>query len=246
VSAERAVGGAGGAVAAVVLAGGSGTRFGAAVSKVYVELGDRPVLAHSLSTLDASQVVDHIVVVIRAEDRQAYGTAVDGCPTDKVRAVVDGGETRQGSEWAGITAVRDVAPDSGLVVLHDAARPFVTSALIADLVGTARTTGAGALPGRPVEGDLAGLDGAAAEVDDLVAVQTPQVFALSDLLEVYPKAIADGFDGVDTSATIRAYLPGAVRYVPSDDRNLKLTHPADLARAEALLHGWRSGSWAAG
>lgn len=232
-----------GRVVAVVLAGGSGTRFGAEVGKVYVTLGGRPILAHSLGVLHADPVVDDVVVVIREGDEDLWEAVHRDAPTDRVRAVVPGGSTRQRSEWAGITAVRDRVPGASAVLLHDAARPFLTHDLIVRLVGPAGA-GEGAIPAIPLAGDLVDVDGQPVDTRDLVAVQTPQAFPLDVLLATYPRALAEGFEGVDTAQTVQAHGDVVVRWVPADPRNLKVTHPEDLARAEALLPAWRGGAWA--
>ncbi|CAN5353644.1 IspD/TarI family cytidylyltransferase [soil metagenome] len=230
-------------VAAVLLAGGSGIRFGARISKVYAPLGGRPLLAHSLQALGDHPDVDDVVVVIRDGDGPDYGEVAVLAPTAKVRAVVTGGASRQASEWAGIAAVRDLTPAVGLVMLHDAARPFLSRRLISDLVGTARGTRAGALPAQPLDGDLADAGGQRVRTADLVAVQTPQVFPLDALLSVYPRAMADGFDGVDTAQTMQAYSDIEVHCTAGGPRNLKVTHAVDLALAESLLPLWSAGGW---
>lgn len=223
--------------AAVVLAAGSGTRFGAPVSKVYVPLAGRPLLVWSLAVMEDCAVVDDIVVVIRDGDQQAFERAVDGIRTAKVRTVVTGALTRQGSEWAGIQAVRDRCGDIGLVLLHDAARPLVTTELVDRLVRRARAGGGGAIPTCPLEFDVVDQDGRGVPTADLVAIQTPQVFPLPLLLDVYPRATSDGLAAVDTCQAVRTYTDIPVHAVDSGPENLKITHPEDLVTAEALLAG---------
>lgn len=230
-------------VAAVVLAGGAGTRFGAGVSKVYVPLGERPILAYALDVMDTSEDVDDVVVVIRDGDRPAYDRVAAAVATSKVRAVVAGGDTRQASEWAGIQAVRDRCPGAGVVVLHDAARPFLTRHLIAQLVQTSRQHGSGALPARRLAAGAVMANGAPRPDADLVTVETPQVFPLQVLLAVYPLATAAGFDGVDTAQTVQTHSDLPIRWVDSAAPNPKVTHPEDLAAAEALLPAWARGAW---
>lgn len=227
-----------GDVVAVVLAGGSGTRFGAPVSKVYVDLGGRPVIAHSLAAFESHPDVDHVVLVVRAEDRGACAAVLADAASTKVRAVVDGGATRQASEWAGIEAVTALDLDDPLVLLHDAARPLTTPDLVSGLIAAARD-GAGAIPAVGVTDDLVDPVGRRVTTDDLVAVQTPQAFPLHVLRRTYPAAIAGGFDGVDTAQTVDAFADVEIRWVASSAENLKITHPADLDRAEAILSARR-------
>lgn len=229
----------------LVLAGGSGTRFGADQSKVYVRLGHRPILAYALHALERSDVIDDVVVVVRDGDRAAYEVVAAAAPTTKVRAVATGGRTRQGSEQAGLDAAAAATPTADLVLLHDAARPFLTLDLLADLVGIVRRTGGGAVPAVGLLGDLVDADGLPVATGDLVSVQTPQAFPAAVLRDVYPRAAADGFEGSDTAQTVQAYADVAVTWVPGTQRNLKITHPEDLAIAEALLPAWDEGTWRA-
>lgn len=219
-------------VAAIVLAGGSGSRFGAPVSKIYVSLAGKPMLSHSLAAMDRSRSVDDIVVVIRQGDRPAFDDAATAAQTSKIRAVVAGDVTRQGSEWAGIKAVRDTCAEVDLVLLHDAARPLVSLDLIDRLVRQARSAGGGAIPVQPLDQDLIDEGGNLVDTAQLAAVQTPQVFALQALLHVYARAMTDGFAGVDTSQTMKAYSDIVVAAVPGTPHNIKVTHPADLVLAE--------------
>jgi 2-C-methyl-D-erythritol 4-phosphate cytidylyltransferase len=224
-------------VIAIVLAGGSGSRFGAAVPKVLVDLAGRPVLAHSLEVLDRHPSVDDVVIVVREAD-QAAVNALD-LPRRKLRALVAGGATRQGSELAGIRAAQVVVggldPRRVVALLHDAARPLVSPAVVTRVLQAVRDGAGGAIPGLAVPDSLVDADGRGVAADDLVAVQTPQAFPLGVLLAAYPAAAAGGVDGVDTAETVQAVSDVAVRWVPGDAENLKITHPADLARAEALL-----------
>lgn len=231
-----------GRVAAVVLAGGAGSRFGAGVSKVYVPLGGRPILTYALDVLHRSEDVDDVVLVIRAGDEADHAAASTLAPGDKVRAVVAGGATRQGSEQAGLDALAE-SDDTDLVLLHDAARPFLTVDLIARLVDAARRTGGGAVPGVPLAGDLVDARGTPIDVADLIAVQTPQVFPLGVLRRAFRAAAVEGVEGVDTSQTVQAVDAVQVAWVDSGPRNLKITHPEDLALAEELLPSWDRGHW---
>ncbi|MGI9016706.1 MAG: IspD/TarI family cytidylyltransferase [Euzebya sp.] len=224
-----------GEVVAILLAGGSGSRFGAASSKVYVALAGQPVLAHSLVILSQVDVVDHVIVVIRQQDRGALDEVLASVPANKVRAVVTGGATRQASEWAGISAAVEHCGHAQWALLHDAARPLVTAALITDVIHVARSTGGGALPGVQIGDDLVDDCGRLVPVEDLVAVQTPQAFPLEALRAVYPRALAQGYEGVDTSDTMQAFSDLHLSVVTSSADNLKITHPGDILRAERII-----------
>lgn len=213
--------------AAVVLAGGSGSRVGASVNKVLLPLAGRPVLAHSLATARAVGA-DPVVAVVRRHDLPALAGHLDGV------TVVDGGARRHDSEWAALQALAS-AIDAGrleVVAIHDGARPLASQDLWRSVLDAAAECG-GALPGRPVGGVL-GRDGRSA--GDLVAVQTPQAFWAPALLAAYRAAGSDGFAGTDTAACWERYGPGLpVRAVPAPATNLKITFPEDVALAERLV-----------
>ncbi|GAA1290851.1 IspD/TarI family cytidylyltransferase [Pseudonocardia aurantiaca] len=233
------------AAAAVVLAGGSGTRVGAGRNKVYLPLGGRPVLAWSLATFAGMPEVGTVVLVVRAEDREPaaellaeHGPGV---------AVVTGGSTRQESELA---ALRHLAPriadgSIDVVLLHDGARPLASRTLAEEVLRVARADG-GAVPGLRRH-DLAGagpdadtLAGPAPE--GLVAVQTPQGFRAGPLLAAYEEAARHGFAGTDTASCLERFAPGVpIRWVPGEERNFKITYAHDLVAAEHALRGEISG-----
>lgn len=225
--------------AALVLAGGSGTRTGWRDNKVLVPIAGRSPLQRSLTTLAAVRAVDDVVIVVRAHDRDAVVAAEMSTP--KVRAIVAGGGTRHASEWAGLQAVAPAiaADEIDLVLIHDAARPFARPELITTLVTTARAVG-GAVPGLTVEAGVfhCGADRVAptpVPVDDLRRVQTPQAFRAAPLLGAYRAAAGSGFDGVDTAACVERFAPDLrVVVIPGDPDNIKVTVAFDLAAAEAI------------
>ena len=232
--------------AALLLAGGSGTRMAAEQNKVYLPVLGRAVIDRPLEVLDRSPAVDLIVLVIRPADRERADAAIARVVTSTPVTVVDGGTTRTGSELAGLAVVAALAPVDrpDLVMIHDAARPFLTVDLLDRLVATATSLG-GAVPGVEVtETVVEAVPGGAARSPSgrLVRVQTPQVFSTEALLAAY-EALDPAAASVDTAHVVelRSSLP--VRIVDSDDRNLKVTRPDDLVRAERLAAGWVDGRW---
>ncbi len=233
-----------GTTIAIVLGGGSGTRFGSETNKVLVSIGERPVLGWSLDTLQRCEHIDAVVVVIRAGDEGPVDSIIADTQADKVVAVVPGGETRQASEWAGIRAAADLGLDGLItILLHDAARPFLTVALIERLVDGDPAVEIGAIPAHPVTDALIDEQGRLVPADELVRVQTPQAFRLDVLLERYPRAEAEGFTGADTAETVQHHGPGVIRWVPSDPDNIKVTHPEDRVKAEQLARSFSAGAW---
>lgn len=230
------------AVAAVLLAGGASTRFDHDLGKVLVPLGGRPLLGHSLATLDRSPVVDHVVLVLREADRPAVDRVVRDVAPAKLRCVVTGGATRHESETAGLDAVRRL---EGVrwVMLHDAARPFVTHDLLERLVRTAAERGVGVVPGIAFEEPVVDVEGHLVDTAALVRMQTPQLFPLDEAHAAYAAAAADDFDGVDTAETLAAYGHTSIEHVVGDPRNLKVTTIDDLHVAQHWVHAWDDGRW---
>lgn len=228
-----------GNVAAVVLAGGSGSRMEADGNKAYIPLAGRRLVAWSLNTLSALPEVGRTLLVTRAADRALAEETVDRETRGDVQ-VIEGGPSRHGSEWAALCHLR-TAIESGeidLVLIHDAARPLVTLTLSRAVLLAAAEHG-GAVPGLPVD-DLAtvGPDGrldTGVRSGQLVRAQTPQAFHAAPLLKAYAAAMVDGFEGTDTSASIERYTELAVHWVTGDPRNVKVTYPQDLFLAERLL-----------
>ncbi|MEM9038189.1 MAG: IspD/TarI family cytidylyltransferase [Actinomycetota bacterium] len=235
-------------VAAAVLAGGSGRRMGANDNKVYLPIGGRPVIDRSLEVLDRCEAVEIIVVVVRPEDRGAADAAVERSVAATPVRIVPGGESRTGSELAALDVVAEMGADRpALTLIHDAARPFLTHDLLDRLLAAADAVG-GAIPGVPVTDPLVDVaDGRpiGRSVSDLVRVQTPQVFRTALLLDAYA-SLDPGAASVDTAEVIEQHGGAAVSVVESDERNLKVTHPVDLDRAEQLAGSWAAGAWTAG
>ena len=230
-----------GTAAALVLAGGSGTRVGAGRNKVYLPVAGRPVIAWSVDALAGAPGVGPVVLVVRERDRPlAEEVVARGLTHGAEVEIVVGGATRQASELAGLRSLAGRIDAGGIdvVLVHDGARPLVTGALVARVLEVARATG-GAVPGLPRtdlaavgEGDT--LTGAAPE--GLVAVQTPQGFRAAPLLAAYGHAEREGFEGTDTASCVARFAPGtAVRVVPGEPGNVKITYGADLPVVEGAL-----------
>ena len=240
-------------VAAIVAAGGQGTRLGTTVPKQFLELGGRTVLDRSVEALASCEAIGLIVVALPEADAAnppSYLMRADG----RVR-VVEGGARRQDSVANAFAAVPD---DTDVVVIHDAARPFVDRATIERTIEAAASAGAAiaALPARDtvklVEMTETGWVGGefgeplpAVRPTKILAVrktlpretiylaQTPQAFRH----DVLARAISLGRQGVSGTdeAALAEHLGSRVLLVPGDPRNIKITTTADLAFARGLL-----------
>ncbi len=201
----------------IVVAAGSGNRFGA--QKQFVALNGVRLVDRAVTT--ATAVCDHVVVVLPPGE-QWTGPPVTG--------VVVGGATRSASVRAGLASVD---ADADIVVVHDAARPLASAELFSAVVDAVRGGADAAVPGVPLPDTVKRVVGdritATVPRDDLVAVQTPQAFRSS----VLRSAHADGGDATDDAALVED-AGGIVVLVAGDPRNIKITANADLAVALAL------------
>lgn len=234
-------------VAAVLVAAGRGLRAGGKIPKQYRRIGGRLVLRVALETLARHPGVDLVQPVIHLDDADRFAEAAAGLAT---LPPVPGGATRQASVLAGLEALADARPN--LVLVHDAARPFVSARLIALAIDTALRTGA-AVPGLPVVDAVKVVTGdSRIDREDLVArnrlrlVQTPQAFAFDALLEAHRRAAAAGLEDFADDAAVATWAGLDVTVFPGEPENVKLTTEEDFSRAEhgaaARLADVRTGS----
>ncbi len=225
-------GSAGNATWCILVAAGEGRRLGSDLPKAFAALGGRPLLAESLERLDASDWIDAIVVVAPPDWEEPTILLAEELVVSKVAAVVVGGATRADSVAAGLAEV----PSEALVVLvHDAARPLVSEAVIERVLNGLAGGAAGAVPGLPVSDTVKRVDSGQVvetpERSSLVAVQTPQAFVAEQLRAAYAGDLA----GATDCASLVERAGGRVAVVEGDPALLKVTTVEDLARVEALL-----------
>lgn len=230
----------GGRVFAVVVAAGQGSRMGAAVNKVFLPLGGRPLLARTLDTFQRCQVIDQVYLVVAEADRgRCQDEVLATGEFTKVTKLVSGGKTRQESVRNGVTALHEILRASDdVVAIHDGARPLLSADLLHRTIDAARQYGA-AVPVIPAKDTVkwVGTDGFLEGTPDrsrLGLVQTPQAFRAGALLEVLEWAARQGLVATDEAALFEQRQI-RVRAVPGDEANLKVTTPHDLFVAEAFL-----------
>jgi len=222
-------------VAALVLGAGRGERLGHAVPKAFVPVAGRPLFAHALEALAATQAIDWVVPVVPADALERFaGMAQAFRCHGKLGPPVAGGEERQDSVAAGLAVL---AEDVGLVAVHDAARPLVRAQDVERVIAAARSHGAAilAVPLRDtVKRVRAGFVVETPPREECWAAQTPQVFRVELLREALAKAAAERRRGTDCAQLVEA-LGVPVHVVAGDPGNLKLTGPEDLAQIERAL-----------
>ena len=230
-------------IACLVVAAGRGTRARQAdgVAKQYQHIGAVPVLTRTLRVLASHPRISDILVVFHPDDRLAYDAATQGLRA-RLLAPVPGGATRQDSVRLGLEALAAVAPD--IVLVHDAARPFLRHDLVDRVLGGLEAH-AGAIPALPVADTLkrnaAGmLVGATVARNGLYRAQTPQGFRFPEILAAHRAAAAEGRLDFTDDAAVAEWRGLRIAIVEGAEINRKLTTAADIAQAD---REFRDGSW---
>ncbi len=223
----------------VVAAGGQGRRLGGVVAKQWLALGDRTIFEHSIAACAAAPRVRGIVAVVPEADLEQARVLAEAAAAGKLRAIVAGGARRQDSVAAGLAVV---SGDADVVLVHDAARPFITEAVI-DRVIDAAASGGAAIAAANVhdtvkhivrDGDRRWIDGTIPR-DDVALAQTPQGFRRDVVAALLP-VMTSPIDVTD-EASLAERLGHRVQVVEGDADNVKITTEEDLTRARRALSG---------
>ncbi|MFO1027731.1 MAG: bifunctional 2-C-methyl-D-erythritol 4-phosphate cytidylyltransferase/2-C-methyl-D-erythritol 2,4-cyclodiphosphate synthase [Acetobacteraceae bacterium] len=212
-------------VAAIIVAAGTGSRFGADIPKQFLTLAGKPVIRHAAEALAAE-----VALLQPVGDAATIDPLLAGVPG--LLPSVPGGETRQDSVRLGLEALEPHAPD--MVLVHDAARPVIPAGTIPALLA-ALAESPGAIPGAPVADTLKRVErGIITETvprTGLFRAQTPQAFRFAALLQAH----RSGATGATDDASLLEAVGLAVEVVPGSDDNIKLTYPEDFARLERIM-----------
>ena len=215
----------------LIVAGGRGTRMGGPQPKQFLELAGRPVLMHTLEAFDRWDASARLIVVLPEDQIDTWKRLCEAHVFGRIHRVVAGGETRFHSVRNGLDAVAS----DGLIAVHDGVRPLVAPSVIAACFAAAADGGA-AVPVVPVVESVREVDadGGSRPVDRtrLRVVQTPQVFRADVLRAAYRLPYDPRF--TDDASVVEA-SGVAVRLIPGNRENIKLTTPMDLLLAEQLM-----------
>jgi 2-C-methyl-D-erythritol 4-phosphate cytidylyltransferase len=220
----------------LVPAAGSGHRVGSDTKKQYLELGDQPVLVQTLSRLAAlSQITAIHLIVPEADVAFCREDLVERYRLEKIGGIIVGGTERQDSVRNGLEACGAASQD--VILIHDGVRPFFPQEQIGPLVQLAAVEGAAllAIPAQDTIKEV--FDGRVRSTLDrslLWQVQTPQAFLCERILEAHRRAYANGYVGTDDASLIE-WCGWPVAILAGHSYNFKITTPADLAMARALL-----------
>ncbi|MDR3376879.1 MAG: bifunctional 2-C-methyl-D-erythritol 4-phosphate cytidylyltransferase/2-C-methyl-D-erythritol 2,4-cyclodiphosphate synthase [Ancalomicrobiaceae bacterium] len=228
-------------VAVIVVAAGNGSRASGATAlpKQYHSIGGRPMLVATLDIFLSDPAITHVVPVVRRDHIDTYRAATVGLHPNaaRLREAVIGGATRQASVLAGLRALTNDPPD--LVLIHDAARPFLRRETVAATIAALAVSPA-ALVASPIvdtlkRGDQAGTVTETVSRDGLWAAQTPQGFEFAAILAAHERAAAEGRTNFTDDAAVAEWAGMAVKLVAGPPDNVKVTTVADLATADRRM-----------
>ena len=224
-------------VHSILLAGGSSDRFNNEENKVYFPIGGKPALSWALETLDNSDKVDSILLVVRDEDWEKTNNVIELVNPEKLSGVTIGGNTRHESEYQGLTYLKerpDVSEDD-LILIHDGARPLLPNYLLDELINVAIKYGASA-PGNNSNNLMKKEEFNKKEMQEtIVEVQTPQIFPASELWKSYELAKLDNWQALDTTECVSKYSELEAVVIPGDPRNMKVTFIEDIFILEEMI-----------
>lgn len=221
-------------ISVIILAAGNGKRMKTDLNKLFLEIGDKPLLAHTIDKFYGKNDYDEILIVLKPEDVEDFKEKVQIPYNFKNIKIVEGGKTRQESAYNGIQALDK---NTGYVLIHDGARPFVTEEIIEDCIDKALQYGASvaAIPatdtiklsqnGKIIDSSLIR--------DELYEAQTPQGFSYPLILKAN-QVLVDELDDMTDDAQLLEKLGYSVALSKGSKTNVKVTTPDDLIFADAI------------
>lgn len=220
---------------AVIVAAGKGKRMGTEISKQFLPLCGKEILAHTVEKFEKAACIRDIILVTGGDALQDVRQMVQEYGWKKIISVTEGGKERQDSVFLGL---QQVPQDTEIVLIHDGVRPFVTEEILERSIAAAKETG-GCVAGVPAKDtikvcDAEGFAIATPDRSTLRQIQTPQTFRRKEILAAYEKAKADGFLGTD-DASVAEHSGFPVRVIMGSYSNIKITTKEDLLIGAAFL-----------
>ena len=220
---------------AVIVAAGKGKRMGTEISKQFLPLGGKEILAHTVQKFEKAKNIRDIILVTGADSLQDVQEMAQEYGWEKIVSIVAGGKERHDSVWNGL---QQVAADTEIILIHDGVRPFVTEDILNISIETALEMG-GCVAGVPAKDTIKVCDGeniaiATPDRNALWQIQTPQTFQKERIVKAYEQAKEDGFVGTD-DASFAEHCGYPVKVIMGSYRNIKITTKEDLIIGEAFL-----------
>ncbi len=226
----------------LIPAAGTGRRMGGSISKQYLELAGKPILAHTLTLFENHPLIENIYLISPPDDiSYCQQQIIDRYGFSKVRRIVAGGAERQDSVQNGLDALVEdgVTQPRHPILIHDGARPLFDCKRLSTLIDIVCRTGACAI-GVPVKDTIKNVENnkitGSPDRSRLWQAQTPQGFHYQLIKEAFDRADDDGFTATDDASLVER-LGHPVQILEGDYRNIKVTTPEDILIAVALLGG---------
>ncbi|MBI9098211.1 MAG: 2-C-methyl-D-erythritol 4-phosphate cytidylyltransferase [Spirochaetaceae bacterium] len=213
--------------AAIITAAGSGSRMGLEINKVFLPLKERTVIETAILPFLSKNQFQKIIITHSPADRDQLVSVLKNMPIPF--ALVEGGETRQKSVYNALKKLIEDNPET--VLIHDAARPWISEKLVSSILNTAKNEGSAA-PVIPSVNAMKKIDGDGKIVEHLkrdqtVSAQTPQGFHFKKILKAHEMADKDGYEAIDDTELWDRYY-NRVSTIPGDVKNVKITYKEDL------------------
>ncbi len=209
----------------VILAAGNGTRFDSEVNKLFYKVNDKELVLYPVETFLDNNVIDEVLIVSSNLNKSALEKLFT---EHQSVSIILGGDSRQESEYCALQYLQDKATDNCLIVIHDAARSFISSELLTSLVSTAKEHGSAA----PYLDNNKFYDLENDEIvtnKEIVDIQTPQVYKYKELFECYSYLSKNNITGmVDTTESMFNFNKYETRVIRGEESNLKITYKSDL------------------
>ncbi|MBN1405691.1 MAG: 2-C-methyl-D-erythritol 4-phosphate cytidylyltransferase [Candidatus Omnitrophica bacterium] len=224
-------------ITAIIVAGGAGRRMGVSAPKPLIRINNKPILLYSLNAFDKSRFIDEIILVAAKGLLNKADNILRSKKYKKLKKIVIGGSTRARSVYNGLRACENC----GIVLIHDAARPFLTQDIIKRCVINVKK-GINCIAAIPVKSTIKKINLKNSYIlstpkrNALYEAQTPQVFGKNILLNAYKKLGKKAFDFSDDASLVEA-CGGKIKIVFGDYKNIKITTKEDIKIAQALLKG---------
>lgn len=218
---------------AIILSGGRGKRMGADISKQFISINDKPILYYTIKKFMENELIDEIILVLPEDEIEYCKKEVLDKNKLRVDKIVEGGDERQDSVLNGLNAIEK----TDIVLIHDGARPFVTDKIITEGIKAAKkfkATAPGVMPKDTIKvKDINGLSKETLKREELIAVQTPQIFDYNLILECHNKVKENNIKVTDDTMVVETFGHKVFLY-DGEYTNIKITTPEDLILARYL------------
>ena len=222
----------------IILASGNGKRMNNHTPKQFLEIHDKPLIYYSIQAFENTPNIDEIIIVTQKKFFKKMYKIIDEFKFEKVHMLVEGGKTRQESSFNALEALKGFAVSKDLVIIHDAARPLISSSLIEEMIVTSKRHSAITMVGNVIDTIATNNNhhyGTLVDRSSLVAIQTPQAFKYGLIFKAHKLAINNNIYNASDDAQLVTMSGKKVYLLKNNDLNFKVTTPMDLKLLECLL-----------